>query len=130
MTTIGHRLKEERERLNLSQTSMADAAGTTKKTQIDYETDRTPPKATYLAAVAPYGVDVAYVVTGQRLENVAGTPTELAYLRNCRALAKHGVAKQGLDGLTFLRESKGIKLHEDPTDEIVLDLTAGYRPSN
>lgn len=123
MTTIGHRLKEERERLNLSQTSMADAAGTTKKTQIDYETDRTPPKATYLAAVAPYGVDVAYVVTGQRLENVAGTPTELAYLRNCRALAKHGVAKQGLDGLTFLRESKGIKLHESPADAIVLDLT-------
>jgi hypothetical protein len=109
---------------------MADAAGTTKKTQIDYESDRTPPKATYLAAVAPYGVDVAYVVTGQRLVNVAGTPTELAYLRNCRALAKHGMAKQGLDGLTFLRESKGIKLHEDPSDEIVLDLTAGYRPSN
>jgi len=123
VTTIGQRLKEERERLNLSQTSMADAAGTTKKTQIDYETDRTPPKATYLAAVATYGVDIAYVVTGQRLENVAGTPTELAYLRNCRALAKHGMAQQGLDGLTFLRESKGIKLQEDPGDEIVLDLT-------
>jgi transcriptional regulator with XRE-family HTH domain len=107
--SIGQRLKEERERLNLSQTALAEAAGTTKQTQFAYETDRTPPKASYLAAVAPYGVDVAYVVTGQRLENVAGTPTELAYLRNCRALAKHGMAKQGLDGLTFLRQTKNIE---------------------
>jgi DNA-binding XRE family transcriptional regulator len=71
--SIGQRLKEERERLNLSQTALAEAAGTTKQTQFSYETDRTPPKASYLAAVVPYGVDVAYVVTGQRPE---GTPTE------------------------------------------------------
>jgi hypothetical protein len=38
------------------------------------------------------------------------------------------LAKQGLDGLTFLRESKSIKLHEEPGDEIVLNLTAGYQP--
>ncbi|WP_180131941.1 helix-turn-helix domain-containing protein [Rhodoferax sp. BLA1] len=108
--TIGKRLKEERERLTLSQTSLAEAAGTTKKTQIDYETDRTPPKANYLAEVAKWGVDVAYVITGERVENVASTPTELAYLRNCRALAEHKMAKLGLDGLTFLRQSKGIEI--------------------
>lgn len=103
--TIGQRLKEERERLTLSQLAIAEMAGTTRKTQIDHETDRTPPKASYLAKVASLGVDVAYVITGERLENVAGTPTELAYLRKGRELyAAGGMAamEQGLQGLVFL----------------------------
>lgn len=108
--TIGERLREERERLKLTQPAIAEAAGTTKQTQHAYETNRTPPKASYLSKVASLGIDVAYVVTGERLENTASTPTELAYLRNCRALARHGLAQKGLDGLTFLRQASGIEL--------------------
>jgi DNA-binding XRE family transcriptional regulator len=125
----GERLKSERVRLSLSQRSMAEAGGVSTRTQISYETGqvkRLP--GSYLASVSAFGVDVMFVITGQRVENVAATPVELAYLRNCRALAGHGVAKQGLDGLTFLRESKGIKLHVEPDDEIVLDLTVVYQP--
>lgn len=85
--TIGARLKEERERLHLTQTAMAEEADTTKKTQIDYETDRTPPKATYLAAIAKLGVDVAYVLTGMpaagRL-NVPVTPREMKLIDSFR----------------------------------------------
>ncbi|WP_052166363.1 helix-turn-helix domain-containing protein [Methylobacter tundripaludum] len=112
--TIGDRLREERERLNLSQTSMAETAGTTKKTQIDYEKNRTPPKANYLAKVATYGVDVAYVITGIRAENVAHNAMELGYLRQCRVLATKELAKQGLAGLDFLRTSNGIEWSEMP----------------
>ena len=68
--TIGQRLKEERERLGLSQPSFAGVAETTKKSQIDYEKDITQPKASYLEAVAKIGADVQYVVTGVR--SVAG----------------------------------------------------------
>jgi len=110
--TIGDRLKEERERLKLSQTSLADAAGTTKKTQIDYEKNKTQPKANYLAAVAAFGVDVAYVITGIRLENVASTPTELAFLRNCRAFktnASRDSALRALAALSGLDSSEGKK---------------------
>lgn len=64
--TIGQRLKEERERLGLSQPSFAGVAETTKKSQIDYEKDITQPKAGYLESVAKVGADVQYIVTGVR----------------------------------------------------------------
>lgn len=134
--TIGKRLREERERLKLSQPSMAGAAGTTKQTQYAYETDKTPPKASYLAKVASLGVDVGYVITGVRAENVAHTPTEMGYLRHCRLLATKGLDDQGLKGLVFLRESNGIKLEDMPNayqpvaDEDILDLELDPEPEN
>ena len=64
MSSIGYRLKEERERLTLSQTAMAEAVGSTRKSQFNYETDARHPDALYLAAAAALGVDVTYVLTG------------------------------------------------------------------
>ena len=128
--SIGSRLREERERLKLTQPAIAEAAGTTKRTQFAYETDKTAPKGGYLARVASLGVDVGYVITGVRAENVAHTPTELGYLRHCRLLATKNLESQGLKGLVFLRESNGIKLEDmpriyqpiTPSEEIALDL--------
>ncbi|MDA0698053.1 MAG: XRE family transcriptional regulator [Proteobacteria bacterium] len=65
--TIGARLKEERERLGYTQPAFAELAGTTKKSQIDYEKDSTQPKASYLANIAVIGADILYIVTGIRL---------------------------------------------------------------
>ncbi|MCE6957146.1 peptidase S24, partial [Acinetobacter baumannii] len=64
--TIGARLKEERERLGYTQPVFAELAGTTKKSQIDYEKDLTQPKAGYLAAIAEVGADIGYIVTGNK----------------------------------------------------------------
>jgi transcriptional regulator with XRE-family HTH domain len=64
--TIGERLKEERSRLGLSQTDLGAAGGVGKTTQINYEKGTGTPDAKYLAAVEVLGVDVLYVVTGQR----------------------------------------------------------------
>lgn len=88
--------------MHLTQTSLAEAAGTTKKTQIDYEKNKTQPKARYLASIATWGVDVAYVITGIRLENVATTPTELGYLRNCRAFKTPEARQSALAALAAL----------------------------
>lgn len=68
--TIGERLKEERSRLGLSQTDLGAAGGVGKTTQINYEKSSGSPDAKYLAAVAALGVDVLYVITGQRLPTV------------------------------------------------------------
>lgn len=112
--TIGDRLKEERERLHLSQTSLAEAGGTTKKTQIDYEKNKTQPKGKYLAAIASFGVDVAYVITGERLENSATTATELSYLRICRRLeAVTGGQVAGRAALMGVLASYGLKLNDE-----------------
>ncbi len=64
--TIGQRLREERERLGFTQPVLAELAGTTKKSQIDYEKDLTQPKASYLAIIADAGADINYIVTGKR----------------------------------------------------------------
>lgn len=74
--TISRRLLEERKRLKMNQTDFAEKAGTTKKSQIEYEKERLPAFATYLAAIAAAGVDVQYVLTGQRSAEPVLTPEE------------------------------------------------------
>ena len=66
MVSLGERLREERERLGLSQTLFGDIAQVTKKTQMLYEGDQRSPKADYLTAIAEQGIDVQYVLTGNR----------------------------------------------------------------
>ena len=67
MVSLGERLREERERLGLSQTQFGELAQVTKKSQMLYEGNQRKPKADYLTAVASQGVDVQYVLTGDRL---------------------------------------------------------------
>lgn len=63
---IGSRLKKERVRLGLNQTEMGEIGGVAKNTQHNYEKGERNPDSAYLAAVAAAGVDVLYVLTGQR----------------------------------------------------------------
>lgn len=95
--TIGLRLKEERERIGLSQAAMGKLGGTTKKTQIDYETDRTPPKATYLSAIAAAGVDVGYLITGIRKGTEHTTPAaQLLRMKVLASLLADELHKRGM----------------------------------
>ncbi|MCA8414381.1 helix-turn-helix domain-containing protein [Burkholderia multivorans] len=64
--SIGARLKEERLRIGLSQAEIAALGGLSNKTQLSYESDTRSPDANYLAALAKIGVDVLYVITGER----------------------------------------------------------------
>ncbi|EKD4648753.1 TPA: transcriptional regulator [Escherichia coli] len=61
---IGRRLREERERLGLSQVAMSDMGGVKKLTQLRYEKGDSFPDAAYLAALSRFGLDVQYVVLG------------------------------------------------------------------
>ncbi|WP_064545688.1 helix-turn-helix domain-containing protein [Buttiauxella ferragutiae] len=65
-SSIGLRLKEERERLGLSQVAFGDIGGVKKLAQLNYEKGERHPDASYLSAVSKFGVDVLYVVTGVR----------------------------------------------------------------
>ncbi|HIE2486079.1 TPA: helix-turn-helix domain-containing protein [Pseudomonas aeruginosa] len=94
MSTIGQRLREERERLGLNQTDFAEIGGIQKRAQINYEKDERHPDAAYLAAITEAGVDVLYVLVGQRQVGVTSppaqeqevplTPEERALLENFR----------------------------------------------
>jgi len=85
---IGERLREERNRLGMSQPAFAAIAGTTKQTLFSWETGKTGPDAFQIALLAEAGVDVLYVLTGQRTPSVAQSlkPDEAALLDNYRHL--------------------------------------------
>lgn len=85
---IGERLKEERERLGLNQTDFAALAGASKNTQYNYEKGERSPDANYLAAAALQGVDVLYVVTGNRAPTSEGSVAadEMEMLQHIRVL--------------------------------------------
>lgn len=65
MRLIANRLKEERERLALTQEVFADAAGAKRRTLIDWEKGVSSPTAVQLSALANIGADVQYILTGK-----------------------------------------------------------------
>jgi len=64
MDSIGQRLKEERKRLGYNQTDFATHGGVQKNAQSNYESNARMPDASYLAAIAAVGADIAYILTG------------------------------------------------------------------
>jgi transcriptional regulator with XRE-family HTH domain len=85
------RLKEERERLGLTQPVFAELAEVSKRTVIDWEKGKTSPNAVQLSALAAAGADVQYILTGVRsaaLPSPAAAPAlnrrEQALLDNYR----------------------------------------------
>ncbi|MCY1414717.1 hypothetical protein D9M71_301760 [compost metagenome] len=74
MSGIGARIREERERLGLTQRIFGEVGGVEPNAQGKYESGERTPKADYLAAVAGRGADVLYILTGER------TPTPLGHL--------------------------------------------------
>lgn len=108
---IGERLKEERDRLGLSQTDFAALGGAGRKTQFNYETGERAPDGAYLAAIASVGADVLYILTGQRggaSPAPALKPDEAALLdnyRHCSAEGKNAVKTT----VSCLAQSQGVK---------------------
>lgn len=64
--TTENRLREERERLGLSQEAFSALANAAKRAQIYYEKGERRPDADYLTAIAEAGADVLYILTGRR----------------------------------------------------------------
>lgn len=89
VTTIGARIREERNRMALSQEAFGAIPGVTKQAQIKYEKDERHPDTLYLAAIAAAGADVLYILTGVRSGVAAAAPVaaEPAAQLSRRALA-------------------------------------------
>lgn len=81
---VGQRLWQERTRLGLTQTEMAQRGGVVMRTYADYESGRSSPKAENLQRWADTGVDVLFIVTGKADTSVltADEAIALAHWRN------------------------------------------------
>lgn len=77
--SFGSRLREERERLGLSQTQFADVGGVARTTQHIYETDIRSPDVAYLEKLRRIGVDVSYLVIGSRQAAAGGDKLTVSY---------------------------------------------------
>jgi transcriptional regulator with XRE-family HTH domain len=83
----GERLATERERLGLSQQALSDATGVARNMLSRYERGIAEPGASALMALAGSGVDVLFVLTGQRTPQSAQalSPEDTALLDNYHA---------------------------------------------
>jgi transcriptional regulator with XRE-family HTH domain len=98
MSGIGNRLREERDRLGLSQAAFGEIGGVKANAQGNYEKGERFPDAGYLAAVAAVGVDVLYVVIGERKPQPASSITSeeaelLSHVRRLPAVERAGVLR-------------------------------------
>lgn len=120
------RLREERKRLKLNQTQLAALAGTTKNSQLNYEKGNVCPNAVYLAAIAAAGVDVQYVLTGQRSAEPVLTPEEKAVLaawqKASQAVRAAALAalQAGADAQKPARQIVGGDVHTEPGGKTII----------
>lgn len=70
MSTFFERLREERQKLGLSQEEFGVLAGVKKRAQQNYEKGERFPDADYLMKIADHGVDTGYLVSGQEANPV------------------------------------------------------------
>lgn len=99
--TIEKRLKEERERINLSQSLFGEIAQVVKQTVIQWEKGASAPNAIQLAALSEVGIDVMYIVTGVPSSvNLAISPRQQALLDNYEHSDENG--KKIIEGTASL----------------------------
>lgn len=79
MKTIGERLKEARKGLGLNQEQFCALVNVSRKTQSDYENGRGYPDAYYLSILHQQGVDISYIITGERTTGI----NDLVELQQC-----------------------------------------------
>lgn len=73
--SLSDRFRSERERLSLTQPRVAELTGVGKTTVINWEKGLSSPTAVQLSVLADAGLDVLYVITGQRVGGVTPAPT-------------------------------------------------------
>ena len=83
---VADRFKSERERLALTQPRVADLTGVGKTTVINWEKGLSSPTAVQLSALAEVGLDVLYVITGQRTGGASAPPPPRAVSEGDRIL--------------------------------------------
>lgn len=84
---VGARLREERERLLLSQDATGKIVERDKKTIYSWECGTTGPTLAQLLTLMQYGFDVGYVLTGKRLPGMVVAESRAEYILPAQSLA-------------------------------------------
>ena len=76
MLNFFERLREIRKGMNLTQADFGALAGVTVTAQLNYEKGTRNPDTAYLERLAAHGVDVVYLLTGERIPRGASALSE------------------------------------------------------
>ena len=116
MVNIGDRLKEERERLRMTQESFSVAGGAGKRAYLRYEQGERLPDAGFLAALSASGADVLYIVTGQRNERALSSDeqTLIGYYRE----APPAVRRAAMGALLGAASSSSMTMHMGDVSQV------------
>lgn len=79
LEAFSRRLREARTELRYDQMRFAQLGGVKKNSQINYEAGRTAPPVDYLLRLAEHGVDIGYVLTGQRTDGSLSLEQQLLF---------------------------------------------------
>lgn len=125
MSDFGDRLREERKRLGLNQIDFADLGGVKKNAQLNYENGERKPDSDYLFALLKAGVDVIYVLTGERSATSLGND-ENQLLTGYRSLDQRGKAGvlAMINGMNSVPASQSTVFHGDVGQVVQNDVTA------
>lgn len=66
---VGSRIKEERLRLKMTQTQLAQASGASLRSVASWEANEARPTSSTLTKLAQAGIDIGYIVNGRRVGN-------------------------------------------------------------
>lgn len=83
---IYERLRSERKRLGLTQTAVAKVCGVSLHSISDYESGKSEPKLSVLESLTVLGVDVMYILTGNRTLPAIMSVEEQKLVENYRAM--------------------------------------------
>lgn len=103
---LGRRLAEERKRLGLTPDEVAELGGIGRASHYRYESGAKAPPTEYLLALAGHGLDVVYVLTGQRGVDTVGllSAEEAALVDNYRAASPEHQASLRAVGDSFAQQ--------------------------
>ncbi|HDR1813586.1 helix-turn-helix domain-containing protein [Pasteurella multocida] len=121
---IGARLKEEREKLKLNQEVMGSVGGVRKQAQLKYESGMSCPSADYLHEIAKVGVDLLYVILGERA-NTAINDEELLLLhkfRNADPAVRKFMLGEGVAKSTMRIKGDGNKQNKRTNEQCSMEI--------
>jgi transcriptional regulator with XRE-family HTH domain len=98
----GARLREERMRLKLSQEAFAEKVGVHRRTQVNYEAGEREPDVSYYEAAASLGIDLPYVLEGERIEKLPALAAKVAGRLFGGHVSPAGTSVQALENLFYL----------------------------
>lgn len=93
---LGLRLRAERRRLNLTQAQLGTAGGVSLSSQHAYESSTHSPDANYLTKIATAGVNVHYVLFGERTRPAALSDDEFLALSEISRVVHDWASKRNV----------------------------------